>query len=176
MLCSCNAQETKKAIVDKNGREKLLGVVTKEDFEVHPFARWFNANHDTYTVDKENINSFKGKLGSYEIKVFMGTWCGDSKREVPKFYKILEALDFPMDQLTMVAVDYMSPNYKKSPGGEEKGLNVVKVPTFIFFKEGKEVNRIVESPIESLEKDMAAIIDGKHYVPNYKNLLKLPQD
>jgi len=104
----------------------------------------------------------------------MGTWCGDSKREIPRFYKILETANYPIEQLTMVAVDHIEPNYKKSPGGEEKGLSIIKVPTFIFYKDGKEVNRIVESPIESLEKDIAAIISGKNYVPNYSQATTVP--
>ena len=45
----------------------------------------------------------------------------------------------------------------------EKGLNITNVPTFIFYKNGKEVNRIVESPRVSLEQDMIDIINGNNY-------------
>jgi hypothetical protein len=81
--------------------------------------------------------------------------------------KILKALKFPMDQLQLVALDRRKDLYKTSPNGEEKGLNIIKVPTLIFIKKGKEVNRIVESPIGSLESDMASILTSKAYVPNY---------
>ena len=103
----------------------------------------------------------------YDIKLFLGTWCGDSKRESPKLIKILETADFPMEQLEIVALDYRKGLYKTSPTGEEKGLNIIKVPTIIFFKDGKEVNRIVESPLETLEQDIAQIVFKKDYVPNY---------
>jgi len=76
----------------------------------------------------------------------MGTWCGDSKREVPRFIKVLEAANFPVDNLKIVAVDRRKEQYKKSPTGEEWGLSIKRVPTFIFYKNGKESNRIIESP------------------------------
>jgi len=36
------------------------------------------------------------------------------------------------------------------------------------LKDGKEVNRIVESPKITLEKDLKAIVMNSSYVPNYK--------
>jgi tetratricopeptide (TPR) repeat protein len=66
----------------------------------------------------------------------------------------------------VIAVDRTTDAYKQSPTGEEKGLNIHRVPTFIFYKDGKEVNRIVESPKTTFEHDLKAIIDGK-YTSNY---------
>ena len=163
-------------VTDENGREKLLGIINKDVLLEEPFQGWFSKNYANYKVAKEHIQLTQPKLNQYKIKVFMGTWCGDSRREIPRFYKILEAVNFPMDRLSVVAVDYVQPNYKKSPGGEEKGLNIIKVPTFIFFKNGKEVNRIIEFPVASLEQDMADIVNGKMYVPNYSNMPVLPTD
>lgn len=175
-LPTCQAQEINKKVVDSNGREKLLGIVNKDAFTNDSFATWFNPQYINYEVDKKTIKPVARKLKKYEITVFMGTWCGDSKREVPRFYKILEASNFPKEQFIMVTVDNTKENYKKSPGGEEKGLNIIKVPTFIFYKEGKEVNRIVESPIESLEKDIALILDENKYTPRYSRPRIVPID
>lgn len=175
-LLMCHAQEINKKVVDDNGREKLLGIVNKDAFTNDSFATWFKPQYSNYEVDKNTIKSVAEKLKKYEIKVFMGTWCGDSKREVPRFYKILESINFPKKQLTMVAVDNTKENYKKSPGEEEKGLNIIKVPTFIFYLNGKEVNRIVESPIESLEKDIASILDENKYTPKYRRPRIVPID
>ena len=119
-------------------------------------------------MDIETLGTIQKRLKEYKILAFMGTWCGDSKREVPHFYKILDAIDYPMDNLTMIAVDNTRDNYKKSPTGEEKGHDIIKVPTFILLKDGKEVNRIVESPKVTLEKDLKAIVMNSSYVPNYK--------
>lgn len=170
------AQEINHQITDQNGRVKLLGVINKEGLMNPPFQSWYKRGFNSYHLDMATIASFKKELGNYTIKVFMGTWCGDSKREIPRFYKVLDAAEYSEKQLMTIAVDYVKPNYKKSPGGEEKGMNIIKVPTFIFYKNGKEVNRIIESPVASFEKDMVAILRGKDYVPNYSNIPVLPVD
>ena len=41
----------------------------------------------------------------------MGTWCGDSKRETPRFFKILELADFEMTNFELVTVN----RSKKTP-------------------------------------------------------------
>lgn len=172
----CISQEINKKVTDHNGREKLLGKVTKDAFTNNSFANWFIPNHKNYKVNNEILEPIKKELATYKILAFMGTWCGDSKREVPRFYKVLETVDYPIKNLTMVTVDNTKPNYKKSPTGEEVGYHIIKVPTFIFLKNGKEINRIVESPIKSLEQDIAAIVNGEKYVPKYSTAISLPQD
>jgi len=171
-LLMCHAQEINKRVVDNTGREKLLGIVNKDAFTNDSFATWFNPQYANYEVDKNTIEPMAKKLKKYKIKAFIGTWCGDSKREVPRFYKILESINFPKEQLKMIAVDYN----KKSPEREEKELHIIKVPTFIFYKNGKEINRIVESPIESLEIDIASILDENKYTPKYSRPRIVPID
>ena len=169
MLCilCISAQEFNKEIITENGRQLLVGKINLEGLQSQPYGSWFQSRYDDYHPDDTMVTLFKEKLSDYNIKLFLGTWCGDSKRESPRFIKILEAADFPMEQLEIIALDYREGHYKTSPTGEEKGLNIIKVPTIIFFKNGKEVNRIVESPLETLEEDMAQIVFKKNYVPNY---------
>ncbi|SNY91924.1 thioredoxin family protein [Flagellimonas pacifica] len=166
------AQDINKEIVLENGKKFMVGKINAEALQSQPYANWYNPNYQNYTVDKSMADMFKKKIKECNIKLFLGTWCGDSKREVPRILKILHEVKFPTDQLEIVALDGRKENYKKSPTGEEKSLNIIKVPTMIFFKEGKEINRIVESPLESLEEDMAQIVSGKPYTPNYATLSK----
>jgi len=170
------AQEINQTKIDAGGNEMLLGKIDKVGLTNGDYNVWFDKQYENYVVDSKIIKSIKNELSKYKITVFMGTWCGDSRREVPRFYKILEEVDYPLDNLTVVALDYEKDQYKKSPGGEEKGLNIIKVPTMIFHKDRNEVNRIVESPVESLEKDIKSIITGKAYVPNHSNIPVLPVD
>ena len=58
--------------------------------------------------------------------------------------------------------------YKQSPEHEEAGLNIHRVPTVIFYKNGKEINRIVEHPIETFEADIQNIITNNNYKSNYQ--------
>ncbi|EAR02702.1 thioredoxin family protein [Maribacter sp. HTCC2170] len=162
------AQEINQKSTDTNGREKLLGVINEEGLKQNSFAQWYKTNYDNYVVDSEVLTIIEKRLKKYEILAFMGTWCGDSRREIPRFYKILDSIDFPMENLTMVGVDNARENYKNSPTGEERGHDIIKVPTFIILKDGKEVNRIVETPKVSLEKDLKAIVQNASYIPNYK--------
>jgi len=161
------SQSINKSTVDTKGRKKLLGVVNKEGLTQAPFNDWFVKNYDDYLQNDKVIEQLKKSLKGYKITVFLGTWCGDSKREVPRFYRVLEAANFSKSNLKVIALDNETKMYKKSPGGEEKGLKIHRVPTFIFYKNDKEVNRIVERPKETLEKDILHITTGKKYTPNY---------
>ncbi|WP_298556503.1 thioredoxin domain-containing protein [uncultured Algibacter sp.] len=152
---------------DKKGNEVLLGVINKNGLTSNTFNTWFSKNHKNYLVNKGITKQLKDSLKHYEIKVFLGTWCGDSKKEVPRFYKVIEAAKFPESQLQVIAVNRTKEAYKQSPNHEEKGLNIHRVPTFILYKNGKEVNRIVEHPKETLERDMLNIVTNNKYRPNY---------
>nr|WP_299388074.1 thioredoxin family protein [Allomuricauda sp.] len=164
------AQSINNEIELENGKKFLLGKIDQDGLQQEPYANWYNNGYNNYVVDQTLINLFKSKLKDYHVKLFLGTWCGDSKREVPRFLKILKAAQFPMDQIDIVALDRRSGKVKTSPTGEERGLHIIRVPTMLFYKNGREVNRIVESPIETLEEDMAQILNGNLYTPNYATL------
>ena len=166
-----HSQDGPQEITTQKGHTFLVGKINVDAFDTSPYTAWYSKNYDDYQVEEKIIAPHKSTLESFKILVFMGTWCGDSKRQVPRFIKILEHLDFSMENLIIVAVDRRNGYYKKSPTGEEWGLNIIKVPTFIFYKNGKEVNRIVESPIETLEKDMVKILSANAYTPNYSKTL-----
>ena len=109
----------------------------------------------------------KEKIKTYNIVLVMGTWCEDSHREVPRLFKILEAVDFPDNKLTMIAVN----RKKEAPSGEEGIYNIQKVPTIIVQKYGKEIGRIIESPKTGyLERDLLEILKKDN--TSIKDLLK----
>ncbi|MCH2193358.1 thioredoxin family protein [Kordia sp.] len=177
MLFMCQftlAQSVNQLTKDVRGRDMLLGEITKEGFTSNSFNSWFSKNYEAYEPDATTIKKLKRKLKKYNITIFMGTWCGDSKREVPKFMKLLEAANFPEEKLRIIGVNNARASYKQSPNGEEKGLNIHRVPTFIVYnKRGKEVGRIVEHPVESLEMDLLRICRKKSYEHNYQIVTEL---
>ncbi|AWX43905.1 hypothetical protein HME9304_00903 [Flagellimonas maritima] len=166
------SQEFNKEITLENASKFMVGKINRKGLQAEPYNSWFNQGYGNYEVDYALVKMFKKRLAKHHVKLFLGTWCGDSKREVPRIIKILDAAKFPMEQLEIIALDRRKEYYKKSATGEEEGLNIIKVPTMVFFKNRKEVNRIVESPIESLEEDMAQITNEKPYTPNYATLSK----
>ena len=159
---NCNAQQ--KVTAKKNAQGDLVGHANKSSFDDASFSRWFTPKYNNYKPDANTIKELKKSLKGVTIKGFMGTWCGDSKRETPHFYKILEQADFNLKNLDLITVN----RGKKTPDNLQEGLNIIKVPTFIFYKNGKEIGRYVEYARESLEKDMLKITAGKEYKHSYQ--------
>jgi thiol-disulfide isomerase/thioredoxin len=93
----------------------------------------------------------------------MGTWCSDSRRDSPAFFKLMDFLNVKNKKLKLIAMSLE----KNTPDSLEKGLEIYNIPTFIFKKDGKEINRIVEFPIETLEKDIFNILSGEDYKNAY---------
>lgn len=157
---SLNAQKINIVVNDAKGKKMLLGEIDKNGFNQKEFD-WFNKNTDQYLTNNKVIDKLKPHINDYEIKAFFGTWCGDSKKYVPAFYKVLEEANYNMKNLHVYALDNREGKRKQSPNHEEKGLDIHRVPTFIFYKNGKEVNRIVERPHFTLEDDMLKIFTTK---------------
>ncbi len=147
----------------QSAHNNLIGIQSKEDFKQQPYAQWFNTNYNDYNLDESTVKEIKKHLKGISIKAFMGTWCGDSKHETPGFYKLLDELNFDYKNLKMIAVN----RDKKTPDNLQSGLDISKVPTFVFYKNGKEIGRFVEYPRETLEKDILKIVSGKPYKHSY---------
>ncbi|EAR13996.1 hypothetical protein PI23P_05842 [Polaribacter irgensii 23-P] len=158
---ACNSQQ--KITTKKNNSGDLIGFANKASFNQAPYDTWFTENFDTYNPNETVILELREALKNVTIKGFIGTWCGDSKRETPHFYKILERANFNFENLTLVTVN----RAKKTPDNLQQGLDIERVPTFIFFKNGKEMGRYVEYAITSLEEDMLKIVTDQVYKHAY---------
>ncbi|MBK8087188.1 MAG: hypothetical protein IPK31_04105 [Chitinophagaceae bacterium] len=86
---------------------------------------------------------------------------------MPRLFKLFDYCNVKPEQIKLVLVSNHDSAYKQSPTHEEKGMNILRVPTLIVIENNKEINRIVESPIENLEKDLLKILSGKPYLSNY---------
>jgi thiol-disulfide isomerase/thioredoxin len=148
---------------DEEGSQMLLGKINRKGLEQELFSTWYKENFEDHAIDSINAKALKPLLEGKKIKVFMGTWCEDSQREVPALFKILDHIGYDVNQLEIVAVTHD----KVTPQEYEKDLSIEYVPTFIFMKDGKEMNRIVEYAHETLEKDMRTILEEKPYKHAY---------
>lgn len=146
-----------------DGGMMLLGPVNRDGLSVAPYDEWFTASQKEHVLDTVAIEALKPLLAGIDIKVFMGTWCEDSQREIPALYKILDTTDFNYERLEVVAVSHD----KDTPNGLEKGHSIAYVPTIIFIKNGDTLNRIVEYAHQTLEKDMVRILSREDYTPAY---------
>lgn len=152
---AATAQETAKLSVDeKSGKPMLLGIHSREALADTNFAWWFNSEYENYEPKTAELSEVKDDLLNSKIKIVLGTWCSDSRREVPRFLKILDSMNYDMNRLEMIFVD----REKKSPEGGIDTLGIELVPTFIISRSGKELGRIVEAPVETLESDLNKIL------------------
>lgn len=154
-------------ITDANGNIQLLGKASRKRLEQTPFGDWYNKNYDSYVVDSATARRLRPELADKQVMVFMGTWCGDSRREVPRFFKVLDCCGIDTSSIQLITVAASADRYKQSPGHEERGRDIFRVPDFIVLDHGRELGRVVESPVTSLEKDLLSIVSGEPYTPKY---------
>ncbi len=170
-----NGEKVIKLYKGSNGEVNITGDFTVDDLKERPsFSDWYNTEYDSYEVDavfKEHKKEFKKLFRNRSVQIFMGTWCSDSQREVPRFMKIMDFLGVSKGKIQLLGVNHK----KQAFEGQDLGKRIKRVPTFIFYQHEfadrtpTEIGRIVESPVESLEKDMLKILLGDPYVPNYVN-------
>ncbi|MES2827562.1 MAG: thioredoxin family protein [Bacteroidota bacterium] len=156
---TASAQKINKKIEDK-GRNKtvLINKVTREGLISFPeFKERYDEEYPNYQPDSLTIDSIKPLIGDKKITLVLGTWCGDSKLQVPHFLKVLDKLGYSEKDLTIICVD----GTKKAEDGLLNDLKITNVPTMIFYEKGKELGRITESPIQTLEKDTHHILSKK---------------
>ena len=152
------AQEFNTVTTDeKTDKPILIGYTTLEAFNDTSFNWWWNSAYNMYDVDSVDVKELKIKLEDVDIKIVMGTWCSDSRREVPHFYKILDEINYPEEKITLININ----RDKQGLENEVDGLDINFVPTIIFYKAGEEIGRIIEMPYETLEKDMLEIVSAK---------------
>ncbi len=139
---------------DKSGKDCIIGDCNRAAFYDTLYAAWFDEEYDNYEIDSEEISNIKKEMLSLEIVIVMGTWCSDSRRELPRFFKILDYVSYPSENVRIIGVN----REKKGLEAETDNLNINFVPTFIFYKQGKEIGRIIETPSVTLEKDLSALL------------------
>lgn len=135
----------------------LTGEIAIQDLQQKPFSDWYTPEYESYVPDSKIIKSIRTILDSISIVLFIGIWCGDSKREVPHFYRILHQLDFDLKKVTLISTD----RNKRTLEQLENGLNITHVPLFIIYRKDKEIGRIVEKPITTLEENLLKILSKK---------------
>lgn len=143
-------------IDEKTGKPILFGLLERDNFQNDNYAWWFNSGYKFYTVDTLITNKLNAiDIDSLNITIVLGTWCSDSRREVPRFFKIIDKMQFPKEKTKLLGVN----RNKESSESDIASLNIELVPTFIFYKNEKEIGRIIETPEVLLESDMLKILE-----------------
>lgn len=138
---------------EKAGKEVSKGWCNIEGIKKTVWSEIYDLKYNSYNIDYNNFAELANSLQNTEILIVLSTWCGDSKDWVPPFIKILDQISYDKTKLRILALD------RNFDSGNEgiRPYDTQKVPTFIFYKSGKEIGRIIEKPEESLEKDILKI-------------------
>jgi thiol-disulfide isomerase/thioredoxin len=133
----------------------LIGTTSREAVEMFS-PDWVEAEV-TSQPEAAGIQALASIEPGAEVEVFLGTWCGDSRREIPRLWKALDQLGSTPFGLSYVAVD----RGKKEPAAPIAEGGVLYLPTLIVKRNGHEVGRIVETSPHGVEADLADLLSGK---------------
>jgi hypothetical protein len=166
LSCHHTMQVTSDPVVVK-GNTLLLGKIDVKQLEQPPFGEWYQKEYAAYIPDAKTSDSLRSLVRSCRFELFLGTWCGDSKKQVPRIMKLLHNMGVKPSAVTIIAVGNRDTLYKQSPTHEEQGKEIYRVPHLNIYKNGKEIGRITETPVKTWESDMLAIVRGEQYMPKY---------
>jgi hypothetical protein len=139
----------------KNRNEKYIyGKMTWEAWQKE--ALWSDYKAEEYAPNDFLVGQIKEVRSTKKCKfiLFAGNWCGDSKTEVPKIFKLFELTGISSSDYELWGVD----RDKREPSGFADSLDIDKVPTLIIIANGRELGRIVEFPKTTWEEDLLQIL------------------
>lgn len=143
---------------DASGNKILKGFISKQELATDTAFTWFAQNQQGYTPNQDALQALKANRDSINIIAFGGTWCGDTKYILPKFFVLADAAGLSPDRITLIGVDHS----KKTIQHLSEAFGIINVPTIIVFKNGKEVGRVVEYGHSGMfDKDLGEILTGK---------------
>ena len=146
--------------ISSKGEKMVVGKISYNKL-VDFSKKWENS--DQTNLNLKNDSKLRSLFFNIKIKIFMGTWCEDSIREIPYLFNILNSINYNIESVEIICVD----ENKNTPEGYEKDFEIIKVPTIIFLKKNEEINRIVEFPVETLQKDIIKILSNNNYKHAY---------
>lgn len=150
-----------------DGDPMWVGTVERRHLMQSPFDRWYTSRYESYASRPDAVGALSASLDSVDVEVYFGTWCSDSTRDVPRLNRVLDDAGFSLDRLEMIALSDRPGEFKFSPDGKERDRLIHRTPTIVLLREGREIGRIVQNPIVSIEQDMLAIAKGDPYTPRF---------
>ncbi|MDP3927853.1 MAG: thioredoxin family protein [Bacteroidota bacterium] len=154
-LTACTAPKPY-SVIKSQGDQILIGSVQKSLLQTHASSLWFEPNYQQYKPNSVIIDSLKWHANNLQVLVFAGSWCSDTQRELPRFFKVADAIGLNPNQIDI----HMLNENKKGFYINESIFKIQSVPTFIFFKNGKEIGRIVESTTLPFEQEWLNLLSN----------------
>ena len=151
VLCAPVAATGQKVIYDSIEQVNIL--VGKMNKSAINDSTWFGENYSIDYPGPDKIELIEKNSKEISVGVYFGSWCSDSYTWVPAFLNIADNTSLGKN-ITLVGLPKSIPKREVYAPGK----NILKVPTFVFSRGGKEIGRIVESPTENLGDDIIKIL------------------
>jgi len=122
-------------------------------------TRWKDNNHATDNLKKEDLERMRNLILYENISFifFNGSWCPDSRKEMPGLYKLFETAEISHDKIKIVGLDMD----KKDPAGLSEKYTAEHIPTLVVLDENeKEMGRIIEHPAGGWSKALLGILEN----------------
>ncbi len=133
----------------------LKGEVNDELLSEFENNEWYNEGKEEYSPEPETVSKIAKHINEFQVYVFLGTWCPDTRDLLPKFMKVMQETEQSPENLRLFGVD----RDKNALNVEKDLFGIEHVPTFIFYKNNNEIGRIVESVDKSIEDAVLQIIE-----------------
>jgi hypothetical protein len=135
--------------------EVALGQLTRD--QVEQLDPRFVEAQATAIIDTAAARELAAVAAGAELKVYLGTWCSDSRREVGRFWRVLDELA----DVVPFTIEYVGVDRRKvEPAALLAGAEVHYVPTFVVSRDGVECGRVVEQAPHGIERDLADLLAG----------------
>lgn len=92
-----------------------------------------------------------------EVTVYLGTWCPDSREQVPRLWRAVAAAGAVPFTISYLGVD----ESKSAPGLDRAAVDLRYTPTVVVKRGGQEVGRIVEKTRDPIERELWLLLDGQ---------------
>jgi thiol-disulfide isomerase/thioredoxin len=138
---------------DSLGKKILVGTFSWDDWQKEMNWKLDSA----FKLDAAKAGELEKICKEKEItfKIFAGSWCGDTRSELPKIMEIFSNSGISANLFTLLGVD----RKKFEPSFAFAENQIEKVPTLIILSTGKEIGRIIEFPHVDWLTDIIKIIN-----------------
>jgi hypothetical protein len=173
IFLGCNDSASKKTLqpleaqtlIGEEGETVILGFLNRANLNTPEFQAWLQPEYENLKIPEGWVKEHISLTEGLTFKLILGTWCGDTQRELGGMFRLLDLLGVSEDRIEMYSIS----EAKDSPLGYEKEYDILNIPTLIFMENGKENNRIVEFPVESLVEDFSKILKKQPYKDAYSD-------
>lgn len=141
---------------DSAGNKMLIGRINEGMLANDTAFRWFYQGVNHYQPNADWIKYISYYRDSFKVVAFVGTWCQDTKKLLPEFYRVMIGASYPLNTLVVYGID----EQLHGLGEEAKMFHIKTTPTFIFLHNGQEIGRIGDKIQRSMEADIVSILQN----------------